>query len=171
MDHHSFLFFPATTSMFAIMRHYLLKKEHMRIIPSFLKFYKENYIRSMTGGIIIGSMWLIAIVDYYIFTAQSVYVKYPFFIIFIGLFVYTLYFISGTVHFEAKLFTSLRNTLFITLSHPILNFGLGILMIFVIYGSFNYFTIIIPLFIGSLIALTSFSVFYKIFLTSNPNHL
>lgn len=160
-----FLFFPATTSLFAVVRNWVLKKQDLPIIHSFWKFYKENYTRSMIAGIIIGFMWLIAIVDYYFFTAQiSVYFKYPFIVIFIYLFVYTLHFISGTVHFETKLFTSLKNALFITIGSPISNLGLSILNGVIIYISFNYFTFIIPLFIGSIIALISFLGFYKIYI-------
>lgn len=160
-----FLFFPATTGMFAVIRGWVMNSHDTSIITSFLKYYKENYIRSMIGGFIIVLIWLIFIVDYYFFTTHvNGHFKYLFIFLAIFLIAFTLHFISGTVHFEAKLFTSLKNALFITIGSPILSAGIGIINVLVIYISFNYLTVLIPLFIGPLIAIVSFYGFYKVYL-------
>ena len=161
-----FLFFPATIGMFAVVRKWFMNEEDIPITRSFLKYYKENYIRSMTGGIIIGGMWLIFAVDYYYFTVQvSESFKYLFIFLFIFLLAFTLHFMSNTVHFESKLFKSLKNSLFITIGSPLLSLGLGIVSGLIVYVSFNYLTFIIPLFMGSLLTLLAFSIFYKVYLT------
>ncbi|KAA0965561.1 DUF624 domain-containing protein [Sporosarcina sp. ANT_H38] len=160
-----FLFFPATTGMFAVIRRWFMNERDIPIIRSFWKYYKENYVRSMTGGLIIGGMWLIFAVDYYYFTVRvSESFKYLFIFLFIFLLAFTLHFISTTVHFESKLFKSLKNSILITIGSPILSLGLGIITGLIVYVSFNYLTFIIPLFMGSLLALVSFSIFYKVYL-------
>ena len=161
-----FLFFPATIGMFAVVRKWFMNERDISVTRSFLKYYKENYIRSMTGGIIIVGMWLIFAVDYYYFTVKvSEAFKYLFIFLFIFLLAFTLHFMSTTVHFESKLFKSLKNSLFITIGSPLLSLCLGIVSGLIVYVSFNYLTFIIPLFMGSLLALFAFSIFYKVYLT------
>lgn len=160
-----FLFFPATTSLFAVIRECFKNSEDIPIVRSFLIFYKENYVRSMTGGLVIGVIWIIFIVDYYYFT---VYVSELFFYFFILLFTllisFTLHFFSVTVHFESKLFKALKNSILVTIASPILSILLGVLTVLFVYLSFNYITFIIPLFMGSLISIVSYRVFYKTYL-------
>src|SRR5690625_3128492 len=161
-----FLFFPATTGMFSVVRNCVLVKQSSKIVRAYWKAYKEKYIISMIGGIVIVIIWLIVIVDYYVFTTYiSASFKYLYLFIFIYLLVFSLHFFSVVVHFEATLFNDLKNALFITFGSPILSIILAILNIVIVYVSFNYMTFIIPLFIGSLVALVSFFGFYRVYLT------
>lgn len=161
-----FFFFPATTGMFAVMRKWIMKEREIPVVRTFLQHYKANYMKSMMGGLIIEIIWLIFAADYYFFTMYvSKLFSYLFLFLFIYLLVFTLHFFSTIVHFESRLFNSLKNAMLITIGSPILSFGLGILNGLAIYISFRYFTFLIPLFTGSIIAFVSYLGFYKVYLT------
>lgn len=160
-----FFFFPATTGMFAVMRKWIMKEREIPVLRTFWRHYKENYIKSMMGGLIIEVIWIIFAVDYYFFTIYvSKFFSYLFIFIFIYLLVFTLHFFSTIVHFESRLFNSLKNSMLITIGSPILSFGLGILNGLIIFISFRYLTFLIPLFTGAVIAFVSYLGFYKVYL-------
>src|SRR5690554_6438116 len=148
-----FIFFPATTAMFAVVRKWVMKETDSPIIRSFWRYYKENYLRSMLGGLILGVLWLIYVLDYYYFIimigesfspALLFFLSIVFLILFIFLFVFTFNFISYTVHLNERLFTSLKETLIITIGNPLISSSIGGVNGFIIYISFSFFTFLIP---------------------------
>ncbi|WP_371812554.1 YesL family protein [Sporosarcina sp. Marseille-Q4063] len=160
------LFFPATTSMFAIIRKWIMNEREVPIIKYYWKFYKENYVKSMLGGFIIIGIWIIFIIDYYYFkTYLNSMFLYLFIVLFILLLTFTMYFISTIVHFEAKLLYSLKNAFLITIIRPISSLGIGILNVLSIYVSVYHITFLIPTFLGTIIAYVSFSGFFKVYVT------
>ncbi|MTW87671.1 DUF624 domain-containing protein [Virgibacillus dakarensis] len=159
-----FIFFPATTAMFGVIRKRILG-EDIKLMQSFWRYYKENYGRSMVGGLLIGFMWIVLIVDYYFFTAYVAnWFMYPFLILALFLFVFTLHFFSLTVHVDSKLKETFKVGLLLTLGNPLLTLGLGVITGFIIYVSFQVVTFLIPFFMGSLISYLSFLAFYKFFM-------
>lgn len=159
-----FVFFPATSAMFAVIREWIME-EDIKIIRSFWRYYKENYARSMMGGLLIALMWLILMVDYYYFTT---YVADGFIYLFVMLsfflFVFTLHFFSFTVHVYTKLRETFKNALLLTFGTPLLTLGLGVICALIFYLSFQVITFLVPFFMGSLITYLSFSGFFKFFL-------
>lgn len=159
-----FVFYPATTAMFAIIREVFLD-EDVKLFRSFLKYYKDNYVRSMVGGFIFGLMWLILILDYYFFiTHVSELFFYVFTVLACLLVVSTLHFFSITVHIHTKLFQAIKNAMLITIVNPLLTLGIGLVSGIIIYLSLQIFTFLLLLFTGSFIAFISFFGFYKFFI-------
>lgn len=159
-----FLLFPATAAMFGVVRKWFMKEE-IKIVPSFWKFYKENYKRSLFGGFILSFLWLVGVVDYLYIKSDVSFVNYIVLFILAFLFLYTLYFFSDTVHTESKLTQSLKNVLIITIANPIFSFGIVVICIIVLFVSISYLPFLIILFIGPSIAILGFYGYQKVFTT------
>ncbi len=161
-----FIFFPATTAMFALIRKWTLGQD-IPIIKPFLKYYKANYLKSMFGGGIICIVLLVLSIDYfylrnYLSFSNPVFTLVLFMLINICI-VFTLHFFSITVHLDMKLMTILKNSLLITLGKPILTLSLGVVSFLIIYISFEILTFMLPFFMGSLIAFSSYICFTSVY--------
>ncbi|MGP4038618.1 YesL family protein [Gracilibacillus sp. D59] len=155
-----FIFFPATTAMFALIRKWTLG-EDISIIKTFIMYYKANYLNSMLGGGIISIVLVVLFIDYcylenYLSPNRPVFILFLFIFMFMFIVVFTLHFFSITVHLEIKLFSILKNSLLITLGKPILTLTLGVVSSSIIYISIKVFTFAILFFMGSLIAYIAF---------------
>lgn len=159
-----FFLFPATTAMFGVVRKWFMKEE-IKIVKSFWNFYKENYKRSLSGGLILSLLWIVGVFDYLYIKSNGTFVNYFVLVILAFLFLYTLYFFSDTVHTESKLTQSLKNVLIITVANPIFSFGIVLLCIFIVYVSFTYLHFLIILFTGPFLAILGFYGYQKVFTT------
>jgi uncharacterized membrane protein YesL len=157
-----FIFFPATTAMFGIVRKWVMKEE-VPIIRFFWKYYKENYKRSLVGGSVLTVLWAIVGVDYYYFHATNYLVSYLFLFIMVWLFTITLYFFAHTVHTETRLGQGLKNVIILSAANPIFSFGVAIASIVILYISFMKITILLPLFTGAAISFLAFFAYNKVF--------
>ncbi|PLS05601.1 YesL family protein [Neobacillus cucumis] len=157
-----FIFFPATTAMFGIVRKWVMKEE-VPIFRFFWKYYKENYKRSLLGGLILTVLWVIVGVDYYYFHAHIPLGSYLFLFLMVWLFSITLYFFAHTVHTETKLGQGLKNVFILTIVNPFLSFGVAILSIFILYISLMKITFLLPFFTGAVLSFLAFSAYNKIF--------
>ncbi|WP_249870287.1 YesL family protein [Oceanobacillus saliphilus] len=166
-----FLFFPATAAIFATVRDWIIDndKENDGLIRSYWRYYKENYRKSLLGGTFLTILWLIWGVDYYYFSQVSIILMFAFVIMGAVLFVYTINFFSVAVHYNMKLGSILKNTLYVTIGSPLLFFtillGNGLLLIM----SFNTIHFLLPFFTWSLLAFISFSAFYRLYLSLTRN--
>lgn len=154
-------FFPATTAMFGVVRKWVMGELDVPLVKSYWKYYKENYVRSLGGGIILTLIWVIWGVDFYYFSKVNVIISSIFLVGFLLLFLFTLFFISNTVHTELKFFTSIKNAFFLSLLFPLTNVMIIVINGIILYVSLTMFTFLIPFFMGSLIAFVSFAGYYK----------
>jgi len=157
-----FFFFPATTAMFGVVRKWVMKDE-VPIIRSFWKYYKENYKRSLAGGVIISVLWVIVGVDYYYFQTRIHLVSYLFLFLMVWLFVITLYFFANTVHTETKLVQGLKNVFILSIANPIFSFGVAIISMVILYISIIKITFLLPFFTGAVIAFLASFAYNKVF--------
>lgn len=165
-----FFFFPATTAMFAVVRKWAMGQSDIHIMSSFWKYYKENYVRSVLGGIILVALWAIFFLDYYYFIhIVNDILKYIFYGLFIFLFMFTIHFFSNTVHFYTNLINTLKNALFMTLKNPLLSLITTLVNVLIIMISFKIALFLIPFFMGALVAIISFIGFYRVSLKT-PFH-
>src|SRR5690625_821087 len=113
-----FIFIPATVAMFAVTRKWVMKEIDIPIIRSFWSYYKENYLRSMLGGLILDVIWIIYVLDYYYFMVLNsesysstllFFLSILFLIVFAFLVAFTFNFISYTVHIHERLFKTLKD--------------------------------------------------------------
>ncbi|SFL90804.1 Uncharacterized membrane protein YesL [Gracilibacillus orientalis] len=159
------LFFPATTAMFAVIRHKIMfSKNDVSIFKLFIKNWKVNFVRSMLGGSIFALLWVILVVDYFFFV-NRINENFVYLFMLIGFFlvVMTLHFFSVTVHVHTKLLQAIKNAMIISLINPLLTLIIGVVSLAVIYCSFQVTTFLIPFFVGSLIVYVSFYGFYRFF--------
>src|SRR5690625_6075648 len=96
-----FVFFPATTAMFSVIRRWIIGEVDVRIITPFWQYYKSNYVRSMLAGLAVMLIWIIFLLDYYYFV-NFVHegFEYLFYGLFIFLFMFTIHFFSNTARSE-----------------------------------------------------------------------
>ena len=160
-----FVFFPATTAMFAMVRDWIIKDEGSnQFFKKYWGYYKENYKRSVANGFLLTAAWVIWAADVYYFYEENTAMMVLFIIMGILLLVFSINLFSVTVHFHLKFSASLKNAFLLTIGSPILFFAVAMSSGIVIYISFNVFRFIIPFLTGSLIAFLSFSAFYRNYL-------
>ncbi len=156
-----FLFFPATSAMFAVARKWVMGETDVPLIKSYWGFYKENYVRSLCGGIFFTLLWIIWGFDFYYFSQVNVFISSLFLAGGLFLILFTLSFFSNTVHTELKFVTSIKNSFFLSLVYPITNILMLIGVGVILYISLTMFTFLLPFFTGTLIALISFTGYYQ----------
>lgn len=159
------LFFPATTAMFAVVRYRIMfSDQDPGIFKLFIKNWKDNFVRSLLGGIIFTFLWIILVVDcYFLVKNVNEYFMYLFLLIGFFLIVIMLHFFSVTVHVHTKLLQAIKNAMIICFVDPLLTLIIGIVSLVIIYCSFQITTFLIPFFMGSLIAYVAFCGFYRFF--------
>lgn len=156
-----FIFFPATTAMFGVVRQWVIGEPHIPLIRSFYKYYKENYVRSLLGGLIIVPLFIILIVDYIYFTKTSSPLIFLFLFIGMFVFVFSIHFFSNTVHLKLKFYVALKNSMLLSIGRPVHTIGITAVSALIIYISLKIFTILILLGMGALITYFSFYLYNK----------
>ncbi|WP_170138870.1 YesL family protein [Oceanobacillus chungangensis] len=159
-----FLFFPATTAMFAAIRQWVIQGTISPLFKSYWKYYKENYKKSMFGGFIITAAWTVLIADYYYFIDKNSFLLYMLIIIGVFLFVFSMNFFSVVSHYQLNLSALLKNALLATIGNPISTLLILIGSCIILYLSFYVLLFLLPLFTGTLIAYLSFKLFYRMYL-------
>ncbi|MBS4195291.1 YesL family protein [Lederbergia citri] len=160
-----FFFFPATTAMFGVVRDWILGKNSIPLIPSYWKYYKENYVRSLLGGIIIVPIWSAWLYNFLTSGVKFASISFYFYVaITILLFTFTVHFFSDTVHFQVKLKDSLIKSILLAIGNPHYTIGIAALSGMFVYMLFKYIPVFIPFCMGSIIAYLSFYAYYRIFL-------
>lgn len=156
-----FVFFPATTAMFGIARQWIIGKHEISIFKFFWKYYRENYVRSLFGGLIAIPLLAILIFDYVYFRQTQSPLIYIF--LFVGVFLYVclMHFFSNTVHVKLNFSTTLRNSFLLSVGSPLHTIGILSSSFIVIFISISYFSSLIFLGTGSLIAFCSFYLYYQ----------
>lgn len=163
-----FLFFPATTAMFASARDWVMKEENTSI-KQYWSYYKDNYKKSFLAGLVFTALWTIWAVDYYYFSQKNVIFMVLFFVMGIVLFVMTINFFSIFAHYELTLLQAFKNAFIISLGSPALFLTILVSSGIILYMSIYGFPVVIPFFTGSVIAYLSFSAFYRFYLKTLSN--
>jgi uncharacterized membrane protein YesL len=156
-----FIFFPSTTALFGVARKWALGETDVKLFRSFLIFYKENYVRSMIGGLVIVPMWIILVVDYFYFSKTNSPLFYLFLAIGMFALTFTFHFFSNTVHIHLKFWASIKNSIILAIGRPAHTIGITLLTTIIVYISFKIFTFLILLGMGALIAYGAFFIFYR----------
>jgi uncharacterized membrane protein YesL len=156
-----FIFFPATSALFGLVRKWSQGELDVKIVRTFFKNYKENYLRSMVGGLVIVPLWLVLIFDFIYFSKLHSPLFYLFIAVGLFMFAFTINFFCNTVHFHLKFFVSLKNAFLLSIGRPIHTIGIALVNIIVFYISINVFTYLIILGMGAIAASLSFFIYYR----------
>ncbi|CDQ18871.1 YesL family protein [Halobacillus karajensis] len=159
-----FLFFPATTALFAQARDWVRKDQKDTADRSYVSYYKENYKNSMKAGIVLTVLWVILAADLYYFSTNSRLFVNLFLILGILLFVYTINTFSTLVHFDMNVRAVMKKAFMLTFVSPILFLTVAMTSGFILAVSLYIFPLIIPIFTGSLIAFLTFSAYYRLYI-------
>jgi uncharacterized membrane protein YesL len=160
-----FLLFPSTAAVFSSVRNWFIDKDdHLPVARDYMKFYKENFKKSVLVGLILTFVWAIWIVDYYYFSQENIILMTLFLMMGIGLFVFTINYFSVNAHYNLSIFLTLKHTLVITLGRPVSALLIVISSALILYTSLGKVQPIFPFFSISLIAFISFSSFYRHYL-------
>lgn len=156
-----FLFFPSTTALFGVVRKWIISEDGFPVFRSFFLLFKENYRRSLTGGLVIVPLWMILAIDYLYFSNENSPLYYLFLALVMFIFAFSLYFFSNTVHFHLNFKNSLKNSLLLALGNPVLTIILTLVNGLIIFISIKFLNLLLFLGTGSLIAYISFYAFYR----------
>lgn len=161
-----FFFFPATAAMFTTVRKWVMGEVDTPLLKTFFRGYKENYVKSMLGGILYTLIFVIILVDYQVYLNGMQGLQLLSYI-FLGLgallFVSLFNFFSMIVHYHMKTLQLVKNALLITIGRPFRALSTVVIAIGVIFIS-TRFTFLFPFFSGSIIAYMAFYNFYQIYL-------
>ncbi|NBI28402.1 YesL family protein [Chengkuizengella marina] len=161
-----FTLFPATSAMFVVVRKWLTGEEDAPLIKTFFKGYKENYVQSMLGGIIYCILFAIMIVNLNFYNQYYTDLQFLSIFILILLAIATIslfYFFPLMVHLHLKLKELIKNAIVLTVGKPLYSLGLALTNFLILYISFEYFTFLIIIFMGSAMAFCSYYYFNMLF--------
>lgn len=151
-----FFFFPASTAMVNIIKQWVIDEKDINVLKPFFQSYRKYYLKSFFGGIFITIFWLIFVIDYIYFFDRLIVMNYVLYFLLIMLIVYTIYFFSSVQYYsEESIGKILNENLRQTIRKPLVSFIVAVLSLLAIYISFNLLTFLIPLLMGSFIALIS----------------
>jgi uncharacterized membrane protein YesL len=136
--------FPATVSLFSIVRKWLVNKESdLPIFHTFFQIYKNEFFKVNKLGLILVIFGLFLYYDYKFIMAAGGMIQYtltiPLLIITSFYFITFLYLFPVYVHFDQKFFQYVKNSFYI----GILNLDITILIVILI-GLMGYFFSAIP---------------------------
>ena len=154
------LFFPATIAVFATVRDWLLGRDSSST-KMYVNNFKANYKESMKMGVPFAAIWLVWYYGYFYLRTGSASLDLLFLIIGLALFVYTVNFLSISVHYRMNRKERLLNAFFVSTGSPLLSLfilGSNGLLIWI---SVVKLLMLLPLLTGSLSAFLSFSAFYN----------
>jgi uncharacterized membrane protein YesL len=159
-----FVFFPATAALFASARDWIIEHEGTSLFRSYVSYYKQNYRKSLLGGILLTGLWVILIVDFFFLKDVSMILSFVFIVFGLILYVFTINFFSVNAHYNLKLRVLLKNASLVTVGSPVLLLavlGSGFILL---YASVKGPLFLLLFFTGSLVAFLSFSAFYRLYL-------
>ncbi|WP_339149194.1 MULTISPECIES: DUF624 domain-containing protein [unclassified Sutcliffiella] len=117
--------FPATVSMFAIIRKWLRGDTNFSLFRTFSHHYKREFWKSNRLGFIIGGLCVIFILDYWYLFYYSPEVMWGQILLFALslLFLLFLFYLFPTyVHYDLKIIALLKQTFLLMLIHPLHTF-------------------------------------------------
>lgn len=160
-----FTIFPSTAAMFTVARKWLTGEEDAPLFKTFFRGYKENFKQSVLGGLIYVLIAAILYTNFKFYGNQTGTLGVLRFLVLTLTVLMTVsffHFFSIMSHLHMKLLQIIKNSLLISIGHPIRSISMIACNFVVIYFSLMY-TFLIPFFMGSLIAIISFWHFNHIF--------
>lgn len=145
-------FFPSTLAMFSIVRQWIKGNTDIKLFNTFLKYFRNDFIKGNLLGLFIMTIIIIIIFDFsYILKNINELPNWliiPFFSFNILFLLFLLYIFPTYVHFEIKLRQVIKNALLIMLISPVNSF-LIIISLSSIFIIFYFFPPVAFIFGGS----------------------
>ncbi|WP_159881331.1 YesL family protein [Paenibacillus puerhi] len=161
-----FTLFPATAAMFTVARKWVTGDEDVPLFKTFFRGYKSNYVQAMLGGLLYLVFAAVLVANFRFYGNQAgMFGILRFLVLSISvlLIISMFHFFSILTHLHMKTLQIVKNAVLITIGSPIRSLSMIVVNGIIFYVSFFMFTFLIPFFMGSLIAVTSFWHFNQIF--------
>lgn len=161
-----FTFFPATAAMFSVVRKWVMGETDAKLLKTYFKGYKDNYVQSMIGGIFYTLLFVIMYIDYTVYMTQLKdfqVVGFVMLALLIVLFVSMFNFFSMVAHYHMKTFQLLKNSVLLTIIRPLRPILTVVVSLILGYISLR-FPFIIIFFLGSIVSAIAFYNFYMVYL-------
>lgn len=152
---------PTTIAMFAVVREWVLDKEQLSLIKTYLLYLKKTYRKNAGMGLAITGIWLVWLIDLQFFVSFHALWGILFSALGCVLFVYTINLCSLSVHYDMKIMALLKTAFFVTMGNPLLSFFILASNLAIFYVSVTQLLFLLPFFSGTLSAYLSFIAFYR----------
>ncbi|QSF46807.1 YesL family protein [Paenibacillus tianjinensis] len=157
-----FTVFPATAALFTVVRKWVMGNTDVSTFRTFFQGYKENYFKSMLGGLIYTVLFVVMYVDVTVYMTQMANFKIVgilMLVLMIILFVSMFNFFSIVVHYQMTFKEVVTNSVLLTIARPIRVFSTLIGAAVLVYIGLRY-TVLYAICIPTLIAMFAFFNFY-----------
>lgn len=157
-----FTVFPATAALFTVVRKWVMGNTDVSTFRTFFQGYKENYFKSMLGGLIYTVLFVVMYVDVTVYMTQMAnfrIVGILMLVLMIILFVSMFNFFSIVVHYQMTFKEVVTNSVLLTIARPIRVFSTLIGAAVLVYIGLRY-PVLYAICIPTLIAMFAFFNFY-----------
>lgn len=157
-----FTVFPATAALFTVVRKWVMGNSDVGTFRTFFQGYKENYVKSMFGGLIYTLMFVVMYIDVTVYMTQMPnfrVIGILMLVLMIILSVSMFNFFSIIVHYQMTFKQVMSNSFLLTIARPIRVFSTLIVAGILLYIGLQY-TVLYLICIPTLIALVAFFNFY-----------
>lgn len=166
-----FVFFPATAALFASVRDMVLDTSSRKLVRSFMGYMRENYRKSMIGGIFITAAWLCWAAGYFSFSSVSVIFQFAMLGAGIPLLIVTLYFFVVNAHYDIAVKEIYKKALLLTFGNVRLSLMILGVTFLLFYVSINGFLALLLFFTAAITAFIIFSLFYRFYVSVNTQNV
>ena len=146
--------FPATISMFTVIRKWLMGFDDIPIFKTFWTSYKKEFLKSNLLGLLIMVTGYVLYIDLYFLGRADGFISviyYPTFLLSIGFILTICYIFPTFVHFDVSVFQVVKNSFLIMLMNPLSTIMMVIGSI-AVYMLMTTLPGLIPIFGGSVLA-------------------
>lgn len=157
----SFLFFPATATVFSVIRDWLVDEDYSSIVKKFFSHLKSDYRMNAKTGMIFSSLWLAWYYGSFYAVAENSPGAFIFLVLGIALFIYTVNFLSINAHYHMGMKQKMINTFFLSAGRPLMGLFIGAVSFVLLWLSTTQLLWLFPLLACSVTAFLSFSAFYR----------
>lgn len=157
-----FTVFPATSALFTVVRKWVMGNTDVGTFKTFFQGYKENYKKSMLGGIIYTILFAVMYVDVTVYMTQMAnfrLVGILMLVLMIIVFVSLFNFFSIVVHYQMTFKEVMTNSILLTIARPFRVFSTLIGAGVILYIGLRY-PVLYVLCVPTLISMLAFFNFY-----------
>lgn len=160
-----FLYFPATATLFAIIRRWVMKRSVKNMFTTFWRFYKANYKRSFLSSFIFILLFFIWLMNVRVsFVSYHSLLFYIYVLIFFMIVSLMHYFYADMVHFKISVMTSLHKVIYMSVFYLPYTISAAAITCFIFIVLFMIHPILLFLFGGGMMAYVYFFTYYQIYL-------
>jgi uncharacterized membrane protein YesL len=166
--------FPATVAMFTVTRRWVMKEYEVSVFKSFMKAYKQEFIKSNVLGFILLLIGGLLYFDLRILQGTAIYLLTPIYLLILilsFLFILSvLYVFPILVHYESNILKVIQSAVLMMLIHPLYTVTM-IATTFSVSYIFSLVPGLIPFFSGSLLSFSLMWFSHQVFIKNEEKQL